>query len=266
MSQPNSIVADGSKVLLGRGAVYLDRLTSAGVKTGERFLGNCSKFEVSGSEETKDLRGMVDSSNPLIARVTVSRTLELSIAMNEFEKNNLALALMGDTGYYPAQSAASLTDEIITPAGGSVAGNWYKASKRNFTSMTLKDDDVSAAQGAADVNWTPDLTVGRIRVTPGGSIVDGSVLKLSGAYAQITATGLELVTPVTAGIIKGLVRFVGDPMNGKVIECEIPLVQISPDGAVALIGDDYADYSLKGTILSDAVNNPTFPFGRWFVR
>jgi hypothetical protein len=272
MSQPAFVVGDGTKLLLGRGAVYIDRFTAAGVKQGERFVGNCSAFSVTGSEEVRDKRGMVDNTNPLLARVTVARTIELGVTLTEFDRRNLQLALMGAddqaSSFYPVQATTPIVDEAVTPAGGSIQGHWYKFSKRDInTIQAVKDDTVTIASNPNNVNYAIDSKVGRVYITPGGSVADASAVTVSYTpFAIAFPGGLDMVLPVTAGAIRGAFRFVGDPVNGRIVEAEIPLCQYSPDGELPLIGDDFGEYRVKGTILSDAVNNPTFPFGRWFVR
>lgn len=261
MSQPTGVAADGTKVILGRGAVYFDRWTAGGVAQGERFLGNCSAFEVSGSEELKEKVGVVDSSNPLLARVSVKRTLELAITLNEFDKDNIALALLGTATEY-TQAATPVTGETLTTS--SVKGNWYKAAKRKLTAVAVK---VSAVTKTVDVDYTLDAETGRIRILASGTIADGSTVLIDYTPTAIVAgSGIAQANPLNAGTVQGFVRFVGDPMTGPVIECELWKVVMSMDGNLSLIGDEFAEFRVKGTVLTDAGNHPNEPFGRIFKR
>lgn len=258
MSQPTGVAADGTKVILGRGAVYFDRWVN-GVSQGERFLGNCSAFEISGSEELREKVGVVDATNPLIARVPIKRTAELGITLNEFNKQNLALALAGNEANY-TQAATPVTGETLTTS--SLKGNWYKAAKRKLTAVAVK---VSAVTKTLDVDYTLDAETGRIRILASGTIADASTVLID--YTPTAITVLDQVNPVAAsGTLLGFVRFVGDPVTGPIVECELWRVSISPDGTLGLISDDFAEFRVKGTVLSDSVNHPNEPFGRIFVR
>jgi hypothetical protein len=84
--------------------------------------------------------------------------------------------------------------------------------------------------------------------------------------AFVAADGLDLVTLGTAGLIEGELRFVGDPLKGKVQELVLWKVQLSPSGAVGFITEDFATFPLSGLIISDAVAHPTEPFGRLVQR
>src|SRR5690242_9073221 len=124
MSQPSGVINDGTKVLLGRGAVYIDRWTAAGVPQGEKLLGTCDAFDLSPSETTQEKVGMVDATNPIIARAITKRMLELTITFSQIDKGNLALALVGNEFNY-TQSATARVDVAAHPAGGVLLDRWY---------------------------------------------------------------------------------------------------------------------------------------------
>src|SRR3972149_5982307 len=101
-----SEVVNGNNILLGRGKIYFDRLTSAGVRTGELFLGNCPTFEISPSADDIKKYSSAEAGAPLIASDVLRTTLSLRIIGDEFSKENLAMALFGDNSTLSQTGAA----------------------------------------------------------------------------------------------------------------------------------------------------------------
>lgn len=266
MSQPSFFQADGARLVVGRGAVTFDRFNASNAKVGAAFLGNVELLELSPTVEYVEKRGFVDNSNPLLARVESSRTLEVNLTLGEYKRFNLALALFGVDSAFTQTNAAVVGEVLVSaPNGGSIQGRIYYTTKRKITAVTLKDDAVAVANNVA--NYVVDAESGAIYITPGGTVADGSVLTVD--YTPTTfvaADGLDLVTLGNAGSILGELRFVGDPVNGKIQELSLWKVQISPAGAVGLITEDFAGYPLKGTVLSDAVNHASAPYGQLVQR
>jgi len=260
MAHPTGVLADGNRVLLGRGAVYFDRHTAAGVKTGERFLGNCSTFELTMSEETSDFYSSVDAASALIAQVSTRRTTELACVMNEFDQFNLGTALMGDS-LAIVNGSGTLTSEVLVTTA-SVQGRWYPATKRNLSGIAVTGPSGTPTH-VITTDYLVDAAVGRIYVVEGGGIADGSTIELDATYS---AENLAAVAGANAGSVTGNFRFVGDPASGPTVECEIWNAAVHPDGALSLIGSDYAEFRFKAGVLADTTNHPTEPYFRIFVR
>lgn len=248
--------ASGTNVMLGKGKVYFDRLDSSGDSTGERFLGNCTTFELSTSDELRDMYSSAEQSSPLLKSVNVRRTQEFNITLNEFTQENMALALMGDVSAL-AQGASSVTDEVKTYVS---QGVYYQTTYRNISAVVVEPSGGGAAW-VLNTDYTVDATTGRIYVIVGGGIVaDFQVDYTYGADTSVTVrSGVD-------NLIEGFIRFIGDPAAGPVWECEIWKVSISPEGAVGFISDDYAEFTLKGKVLADSTNHADEPYFRLIKR
>jgi len=244
-------VADGTNLLLGRGALFLDRKSAAGAAQGFNFVGNATKLEIAPTVETREKRGFVDNTNPLLARVPVATTLEVNIALSEYRKEQLALALLGDVGEY-TQTATPIVGETLNSS--SVTGRTYFTAKRKLTAVTVKDDGVAAA---LNTDYQLDTETGAVKVLTTGTIVDGSVLTIDYTPTVMTAgvSGYSKITGGSAGTITCEGRFVGKPMQGKVHEVHLWKMQINAEGVLALLSDDFIDFELKATLLDDAVNH-----------
>ncbi len=258
-----SIGVQGNLLLLGRGKLYFDRLNSSGAHTGERFLGNCTRLESTTTDDLREKYSSATHDSPLMKSVNVRRTQELAITLDEFDPENLALALMGETGYHATQAATPITNEVITAVQ---PDRWYKLAKRGTIALPISAVTVTGPSGSPTYTITTDYLVdlvsGRIYIVPGGTITAGSNIEVDYTPPSFAATTLPKVVAGTANTIEGFLRFIGDPAAGPVYECEIWHVSINPDGAVGLISDEFAEFPLKGKILDDSGVHPTEPLWR----
>lgn len=244
-------------LLLGRGKIYFDRKNTNGTYVGERFLGNCTTLETTVSDEKREKYESTTPASGLMKRTNIRRTIELSIVLDEFNKENMALALMGDNSFYTQNNTA-----VTAEAHNAVTqGTWVKMTFLSISSVVVKNDAGSPTTYTVTTDYVVDATTGRIYIVPGGAIADGTNLRVDYAKATVT-TALPSVRIGVATKIEGLIRFVGDPAEGPAWMYELWSVDLGPDGSLSLIGDDFGEFTLKGTLQSDATNHPTEPYGR----
>lgn len=249
---PESV--NGNNILLGRGKVYFDRFNSSGVRTGELFLGNCPTFEITPSPEEIKKYSSADKTASLIASDVLRTSLALRIAGDEFSKENLAMALFGDTSTL-SQTGSMVTNEAITSV---LQGRYYPLSKRQVSSVV-----VSGPSGTPIYTLTTDYKVdavsGRIYIVEGGAIDDGDSIEVDFTYATIA---LPTVRGMNQTSIKGYLRFIGDPARGPAYECEIWRASMRADGAIGFISDEYSNFTLSGDIEADLTNHSSEPHYR----
>jgi len=134
---------------LGTGDLYMDRLTAAGVAQGLTLLGNATKFELQALAESKDLVSRKrDTAGQNLASVTRGQPATITITLNEYDKDILAAAFLGDA---VTQSGAggTVTDEVIT----AIADKYVEMAHRDISAVTVsrKAGDDAAAWAAATV-------------------------------------------------------------------------------------------------------------------
>lgn len=251
--------ADGSKILLGRGKIYFDRLVS-GAATGRRFLGECSQLEITPSVEKTEIYDHTKAAATKLASNVTRQTHKIAITMQEYDPENVALALMGTTAAV-TQTTGSVTDESLTASVKK--GRIYQTANRGISAVTVKKAPSTSLVLGTDYE-IEDATLGLIRILPGSSTLsDGDAVTVS--YTKATLN-LTKVSAGSVGQILGALVFVGDPTNGPAYDAEIWRVDLSPSGALALISDEYASMALEGEILNDAANHPSDPLYRMTLR
>jgi hypothetical protein len=251
-------VADGENLLLGRGKVYFNQLVAT-LGTGERFLGNCMAFERKFTDTTVEAFSSADATGGLLKSSLARRAAEITIHGNEFSKENIALALLGDVSLH-AQGAASITNEAFTNV---YQGRWYKLLYRNVSAVT-----VTGPSGTPTYTLTTDYLVdaetGRIYIVEGGGITDATGdIEVDYTYSAYTKATIRAGTQPT---IEGFLRFIGEPAEGPTYEVEVWKVSIRSDAALALINDDYAEWSLQASVIADYTNHPNEPWWRETLR
>jgi len=244
-------VSDGAKVYLGKGKVFLGVLAS-GVNTGERYVGSCDTLTVTPTVETKEKKDFSLPAAPLLDRAVTGINAEIALALSEWDKDNLAVALLGSSA-----AANQTSGTVIAEAMNDVViGLSYKTAKRKISSVVLKKGATTYVLGT-DYDIA-DATVGLIYIREGGSIVSGDDLTIDYSYAAETAWKVPIAGSPQSEFF---LRFIGNPTRGKVQELEVWRCTLMPDGGLDLIGEDYGTIKLKGSVLVDSVNHPTEPYG-----
>lgn len=255
-----SETAVGDNLLLGRGKVYLDRFDSGGNRTGERFIGNVDDFNVTFNPTKVTKRSSSEAAAGILKEVVTQLDVEFSMSCNEHTTENLALFMMGDEATFSQSSGGPVTDEAIN---GVQQGRYYQVGgaspKRSITTVVVTDDVPNPAF-TLGTDYTVDAARGRIYIVVGGGIADGTNLLVDYSHDAISA--LKQVDIGKSTVIEAFLRWVGDPAEGPTDELEIWKVSITPDGALALHGEDFGAFVLKGLVIDDSANHPSTPHGR----
>lgn len=229
-------------LLLGSGALYCG-LYENGQLTGEFHFGNVTAFSISTADEVKEKYGAIDKSRGLLKAVTTKRTVTLKITGDYFSPENLMLNTMGALGTF-TQTAGTKTGLTITTSAKK--GRFYPLAHRNVSAVVLKSGATTLVEGT---DYSVDAVSGRIFIAPAGSVTEGSTLTADYSYSTISASTIE---GGKAGLIEAFIRFVGDPAAGPAYEVQVFKVQLTPDGELGFISDDFGSWSLTGKVLADA--------------
>lgn len=244
--------------MLGRGVLYFDPFTAGTLnKTGEFHMGNCPAFNLAVADELKKLKGSMTGFAVDIESAHISRGLTAKITLTDFTKENLALATGGSAGTL-AQTGATVTDESVTASA--IQGRWYPCLKRTLTNVSVKAGTLGAETAKTlTTDYLLDAATGRIGIVEGGGIAAGNSVLVTYTYATQT---LQTVAGGASTDIYGYLRFIGDPPTGPKYDVEIWRCQITPDGEVGMISDDFATFNVTVTILDDSARHPTEPYMR----
>jgi len=248
-------IGDGTKLSVGRGRVFIDRLNTSLALVGAKFSGTVDALGLTPSSSFAEKRTMVDATNALLARVETERTLELSLTPAEWKKDMLALALLANTPAEYTQVATPVVGEVLTTS--SIKDSWYwpPSGKRKLTAYAVKVSAVTKTEGT---DYELDAETGAVYIKSSGSIADASTVTIDYTPTAITAgSGLTQINIGTAGTILAQVRFVAEPMTGPIHEILLYKVQFSAQDIISFLGQEFGTFNLTGTPLVSAT--PVYP-------
>lgn len=250
---PAQSAPSSENLLLGKGQVFFDRFDDNGVSTGLRHLGNVETFELTTADDNVEKFSSMTAGAPLYKRVNRRRTVTLRITGDEFHPENMALVTMGEQSTL-AQAATAVVDEPVAPQ--TYPGSYFTTQKLGpISAVSVK---FGAAAGVLGTDYAIiDANVGLIRILP-GTAQTGAV-SVSYTPTDYTSNGPQVVSGGVSGVVQGRIMFVGDPSTGPAMKVNVWKCNITPDGAVGLISDDFATMGLSAAVLDDSINHPASP-------
>lgn len=236
----------------GQGVVLVGERDAQGRPLGLRPVGNVSALSISIETSTLEHKESQSGQRAIDMRLTTETKANLSMTLESFSRQNLALAFRGDG---------------VLIAAGSVTG--YPTTFRGGLVMPLGHVQVSAVvvkKGAATLvaksgsgNWDYDVNpaAGSIlfngdsgsRATSG--LVEGDALTVDYAYAAQAR-----IEALTQPAQERFLRFEGlNTLDGnKPVVVEVPRFLVDPAKEYALItGEEVAGFELAGSVLADGL-------------
>jgi hypothetical protein len=248
---PAQAAPSNQNLLLGKGQVFFDRRDNAGLSTGFRHLGNIETLELNTADDKVQKFSSMTAGAPLYMEVNRRRTVTINLTGSEFHPENLALMTMGSQSTL-VQAATAIVDE---PVHATTIPGMYFFTKLigPVTAVSVK---FGAATGVLGVDYAiVNANVGTIRILP-GTAMTGAVTVSYTPTAYVSATGPAVVGGGSAGTIQGALRYVSDPSTGPDMIMDVWSANVSPNGALSFIGDDFATMQLQLSVLDDSLNHP----------
>jgi len=235
------MATDKKNYVLGRGKLYFDPFApGTKTKTGERYLGNTTEFNLNVESESLDHFNSDEGVRTKDDSVILELTRTGALTTDNISEENAALFVLGDVS-----EVSQTADPVVGENLGTVLPDRYyqlgaKASNpqgvRGVTAVTVSDDSATPVQAVEGTDYTLDAALGRIYILEGG-LFDGT----KGATVDYTpeANTRKRVSTNAAASVEGALRFVSFNAKGKQKDVYIPYVTLQPTGDWALKGDDW---------------------------
>ena len=245
--------------MLGKGSILFDRFDASGNQQGYVHLGNCTKFEIDVKDEMAELYSSLNKSVSLISTALKKRVPSVSITGTDFASDKMALVMMASGKSTLTVTAQTITAEQIVGITPTKKGKYFATLNRNIdptpTNISVKQGAVTLVAGTDYI--VADPVEGLIYFPATSSVDDSKAVTVD--YKTLVGT-YDQVAGGTQPIVQGRLRFVPDPTDGQKIGVEIWKVNLSPNGQLGLIADDYGNWTLDGRILDDSANHPNAPY------
>ena len=229
---------------LGSGDVYYERVV-AGVSTGWLRFGNATKMEIKENSEIKERKSKQKANyGQVLDSVAVKQPAEIAIALDDLDKDNLALVFLGDV-VDAAVTGASITGEAQT----AYLDKSIKTVQRKISTVVVKDvTDVTTYVEGTDYE-IENAEMGLIKIlASGGTIVEGDVLHID--YAHGTITGNKVQGGTNASIKVALMLDGENFADQSKVLVNVWEAVLAPQSGVDFLSDDFSTLELNGTLNS----------------
>lgn len=233
-----------------QGRVYLGQRDAAGLPIEVRSPGNVAELKLALKTDVLEHYESQTGQRTLDHRMVKQKSATVTLTIEEFTKENLALALYGN---HVTGSGGTVTGE---PVGGAlpVIGDRYFLAHPKVSSLVVKDSSTPPVTLVAGIDYTADLDFGAVqwlRLDDGDEPPVAYVAPFTASYSYGAVTDVGIFTqalPERYLRLEGLNTAQG---NAKVL-VELYRVAFDPLKEISFISDDYNKFELEGALLADA--------------
>jgi hypothetical protein len=223
----------------GSGNVLMDIFDDDGLPTGLQLKGNCKDISIKGDSDTEEITSNGrDDYGTVLASDTLPKPHTLTAVFNQLDAELFAAGFSGLSATL-TQSTGTLTDQNITL----ILDRWVECGKRMISSVVLKDSSSVTTYTATDYEVNPRL--GMIKALSTGTIVDGSICKLSCSHAAIN--GIKITGATRSNVLARIMIDGKERSSGKDFIFEGKKVRLASTTELALISDKFIEASFSGT-------------------
>lgn len=225
---------------MGKGTVYLRARSGGG---GLMPIGNCSQLELSVETDSVTQPDYTSAGGGNANEIDRVSDVGMAITMLELKPANLAMALRGTASEL---EGTTHDDERHTAyVGGLVALSRNPDTTKTVT--VVQDPDSAAVTLTEGTDY--DLSRAGILILENGAVIDGDTIGVT--YESMDADVVEAMT--NAGdeyelVFDGL----NEAESGRPVTVRAHRIKWSPTSGLALIGDDFGELPLEGSVLSDS--------------
>lgn len=183
---------------------------------------------------------MRDTYGQVFDTVMLKQPAQISVTLDDINKDNLALAFMGTVGAY-TQTGSTVTDKAITAQHDVSVDLAY----RNV-SLVIVTDSAGVTTYTAGTDYEIHARLGMIKVLSTGTIADAAALLIDYTYGSIAGNQVQ---GGTDPIIRGAFRLDGKNFaDDSVVIVDVWEGVLSPSSEFDFLADDFSPIELAGSI------------------
>ena len=239
---------------LGSGDLYFNRKVN-GVDHGGLRFGNETKFEIKENTEIKERKSkQKDTYGQVLDSVAVKQPAEIAVALDDLDKDNLALAFLGDVTAIDVTGASVTVEGHASGAGDTI----IRTAFGNISAVVIKDAATQLTTYVLDTDYEiVSAERGLIKILESGSIVlnEAYVFGTSGIevdYAYASSTGNKISGGTNSSIKVALLLDGENFADQSKVSVDVWEAVLAPQTGVDFLSDDFANLELNGTL-----NSPT---------
>ena len=229
-----------------QGRVFLGKRDDNGLPIEVRSPGNVAELKLALKTEILEHFESQTGQRSLDHRMVKQKSASVTLTIEEFTKENLALALYGS---HVTGTTGTVTAE---PIGGAtpVVGDRYFLAHPKVSSLVITDSAGTPATLTLGTHYTADTDFGALQFLD----ITGHTPPFKASYAFGVATEIGIFTQPLPERYLRLEGINTAASNAKVL-VELYRVAFDPLKEISFISDDYNKFELEGSLLAD----PTKP-------
>jgi hypothetical protein len=234
--------------LSGQGKVYAGKRNADGEPLAFQYLGNVPSFELALNIDVLEHKESTTGNRLVDLRLVTGKNVNLTMNVQEFTPENLAILLQGEV---ESLGAGSVTGEELNGGSALVAGETYALQNKNVTSLVLTDSAGSPLTLATPANYLPNLPYGLVQFVTGAftAPIKAAYTKTTGQKSVGLFTEAEQIRWLRFLAVNTAQKTVSDTYKRFVLD--LFNVQFDPTAGLALINDAVADNEINGSVLLD---------------
>jgi hypothetical protein len=249
--------ANGANAKLGKGSLLLALWDANGDTNGFDFVGNCNSVEVAAEATNVELFSSTQAAAPLLDRARTRISYTITAVMNEFTMRNLEYFLAGERND-KTQNVGTATAITFTDVQ---TGRYYQLGARQVTNVVAVKIPGSVAL-VENTDYTLNTEFGLIKFLDSANLSDDDDVQVEFDNPALT---IDQIRIAQSGTKYAHLLFLCDDANtqGNAAkdQLEIWKVDVSPEGGLQFVSDDYGQFTLTMAVIDDSANHPNDPFG-----
>lgn len=226
-----------------QGRVFLGKRDIDGKPTEVRSPGNVAELKLSLKTDVLEHYESQSGQRTLDHRMVKQKSATVNLTIEEFTKENLALALYGN---FVVGTPGTVTDE---PVGGTVPviGERYFLAHPKVDTLVVVDSAGTPATLTAGTHYTADADFGAVQFLDVATFT--APFKASYAFGVATEIGI-FTQPLPERYLRleGINTAAG---NAKVL-VELYRVAFDPLKEISFISNEYNKFEMEGSLLADS--------------
>jgi hypothetical protein len=233
-----------------QGRVYLGKRDTQGKPIEVRSPGNVAELKLSLKTDVLEHYESQTGQRTLDHRMVKQKSATVNLSIEEFTKENLALALYGN---YVVGTAGTVSQEPL--AGDTpVVGERYFLAHPRIDALVLQDSSATPATLVEGVDYTVDSDFGALqllRLNDGGTPAVPYAWPLKASYAFGVTTDIGIFTQALPERFLRLEGINTADGNARVL-VELYRVAFDPLKEISFISNEYNKFEMEGSLLADA--------------
>lgn len=223
---------------LGRGKVYFARFATGQTPGPFRYIGNTPEFNLTIESETLDHFSSDEGIREKDDSVPLEVTRTGSLVCDDINAENVALFFFGSTVTLTQVEATGQEEDFDGVNQEDVFQLGLTSNNRVGTrgvSAVVVESNPAGTTYVLGTDYTLDADRGMIAIMKGGGISDGSDITVS--FTIDAASSVRVLSGSEP--VEGALRFIEDNPKGDDRDIFLPYVKITPNGDLALKGDEW---------------------------